>query len=102
MRHGADPAILETCTGARHTTFDEVKPMRQTFSALPLLGLTATLAHGQIPEGAEGTHEPYPEAEGAIGQLLSPCCPGLMLEQYPAEESSGAPRELELSTDPAF
>jgi cytochrome c-type biogenesis protein CcmH/NrfF len=61
--------------------------MRQAISALLLLGLTATLAHGQIPEGVEGTYEPHPEANEAIGQLLSPYCPGLMLEQCPAAES---------------
>ena len=61
--------------------------MRQTLIALLLVGLTANLAYGQIPEGMEGTYEPHPEAEKAIGQLLSPYCPGLMLEQCPAEES---------------
>jgi len=101
LRHRANPAILENCTGARHTTFDEVKPMRQTLSALPLLGLTATLAHGQIPEGGEGTNELHPEAEEAIGQLLSPYRSGLLLEHCPLEESR-ALRELEISADPAF
>ena len=62
MRHKSDPAILETCTGARHTPFDEVKPMRQTSNALLLLGRTATLAHGQVPEGVEGTYRPAARA----------------------------------------
>ncbi len=75
--------------------------MRQTFSALLLPGLTATLAHGQTPGGVEGTTEPHPGAEEAIGQFLSPYCPGLMLEQCPAEESR-ALRKLELSKGPTF
>lgn len=41
----------------------------------------------QIPEGVEGTYVPHPEAEKATSRLLSPFCPGLMLEQCPAEQS---------------
>lgn len=41
----------------------------------------------QIPEGVEGTYVPHPEAEEATSRLLSPFCPGLMLEQCPAEQS---------------
>jgi cytochrome c-type biogenesis protein CcmH/NrfF len=52
-----------------------------------VLSLTAGVLQGQIPEGVEGTYQPHPEAEKAIGQLLSPFCPGLMLEQCPAQES---------------
>lgn len=61
--------------------------MRHILSALILLAITATLAFAQIPEGVEGTYQPHPEARKAIDQLLSPFCPGLMLEQCPAQES---------------
>ncbi len=61
--------------------------MRHILSTLILLAITATLASAQIPEGVEGTYQPHPEARKAIDQLLSPFCPGLMLEQCPAEES---------------
>lgn len=61
--------------------------MRHILSTIILLGLTAALAGAQIPEGVEGRYEPHPEARKAIDQLLSPYCPGLMLEQCPAEES---------------
>lgn len=61
--------------------------MRHILSSIFLLGFGATLLAGQIPEGVEGTYEPHPEARKAISQLLSPYCPGLMLEVCPAEPS---------------
>jgi cytochrome c-type biogenesis protein CcmH/NrfF len=61
--------------------------MRHILSAIILLGFTAALAGAQIPEGVEGSYQPHPEARKAIDGLLSPYCPGLMLEQCPAEES---------------
>ncbi len=61
--------------------------MRTILNLFLLLGLTAGALGAQIPEGVEGTYEPHPEARKAIDQLLSPYCPGLMLEQCPAEAS---------------
>jgi cytochrome c-type biogenesis protein CcmH/NrfF len=49
--------------------------------------LSATALSGQIPEGVEGRYRPHPEAETAVSRLLSPFCPGLMLEQCPVEAS---------------
>lgn len=55
---------------------------------LLLVGLiVANPLPAQIPEGVEGTYIPHPEAEKATSRLLSPFCPGLMLEQCPAEAS---------------
>jgi len=61
--------------------------MRPMIQAIILLGFTATLVAGQIPQGVEGKYEPHPEAEKAISQIMSPFCPGLMLSQCPASES---------------
>lgn len=41
----------------------------------------------QIPEGVEGSFRPHPQAQEAISRLLSPYCPGFMLEVCPAAES---------------
>lgn len=41
----------------------------------------------QIPEGIEGTYVPHPEARAAISRLLSPYCPGLMLDQCPSDNA---------------
>jgi cytochrome c-type biogenesis protein CcmH/NrfF len=41
----------------------------------------------QIPEGVEGTYVPHPEARTAISRLLSPYCPGLMLDQCPSDNA---------------
>lgn len=61
--------------------------MHHILKSLLLLCFTAAAAVAQIPEGVEGTYEPHPEARKAISQLYSPYCPGLMLEQCPAEAS---------------
>lgn len=61
--------------------------MRHFLFSILLLGVIAAPAAGQIPGGVEGTYEPHPEAEKAISQLLSPFCPGFMLEVCTAEES---------------
>lgn len=61
--------------------------MRHILSAILFLGLSAAVLAGQIPEGVEGPYEPHPEAKKALSQLLSPYCPGLMLELCPAEPS---------------
>ncbi len=55
--------------------------------ALAAAGAISPALEAQIPEGVEGTYEPHPEATKAISQLLSPFCPGLMLEVCPAQES---------------
>jgi cytochrome c-type biogenesis protein CcmH/NrfF len=49
--------------------------------------MSAPEISAQIPEGVEGTFSPHPEAEKAIGRLLSPFCKGFMLEQCPAQQS---------------
>lgn len=41
----------------------------------------------QIPAGVEGSYEPHPEANKAISRLLSPYCPGFMLEVCPSSEA---------------
>lgn len=61
--------------------------MHHILKSLLLLCFAAAPAIAQIPEGVEGTYEPHPEAQKAISQLYSPYCPGLMLEQCPAEPS---------------
>lgn len=61
--------------------------MRHIFMSLLLLGFAAAVVAAQIPEGVEGSYEPHPQAEEAISQLLSPYCPGLMLETCPAQQS---------------
>lgn len=61
--------------------------MHHILKSLLLLCFAATAAVAQIPEGVEGTYEPNPEAQKAISQLYSPYCPGLMLEQCPAQAS---------------
>ena len=52
-----------------------------------LVASVPSLASAQIPEGVEGPYRPSKVAEGAISQIESPWCPGLMLEVCPAEES---------------
>jgi cytochrome c-type biogenesis protein CcmH/NrfF len=47
----------------------------------------ATPAVAQIPAGVEGLYEPHPEARKAISRLLSPYCPGFMLEVCPSAEA---------------
>lgn len=65
---------------------------------LPLALLTALVLWGgnpagaQIPQGVEGEFRPTQEGEEAIGSILSPFCPGLMLEQCPSAEA-GALRD---------
>ncbi|MEX2527588.1 MAG: cytochrome c-type biogenesis protein CcmH [Gemmatimonadota bacterium] len=49
-------------------------------------------AAAQIPQGVEGEFRPVVEGEKAIGSILSPFCPGLMLEQCPSAEA-GALRD---------
>jgi cytochrome c-type biogenesis protein CcmH/NrfF len=61
--------------------------MHHILKSLLLLCFASAAAIAQIPEGVEGTYEPHPEARKAISQLYSPYCPGLMLEQCPAEPS---------------
>jgi len=60
-------------------------PLSGALLALFLVGVAALTA--QIPEGVEGSYRPHPEAETAVSRLLSPFCPGLMLEQCPVEAS---------------
>jgi cytochrome c-type biogenesis protein CcmH len=56
--------------------------------ALAVLGgLSVGPAAAQIPAGVEGSYEPHPEARRAISQLLSPYCPGFMLEVCPSSEA---------------
>jgi cytochrome c-type biogenesis protein CcmH/NrfF len=50
-------------------------------------GLVAAPAGAQIPAGVEGSYEPHPEARRAISKLLSPYCPGFMLEVCPSSEA---------------
>ncbi len=50
-------------------------------------GLFVGPAAAQIPAGVEGSYEPHPEARRAISQLLSPYCPGFMLEVCPSSEA---------------
>jgi cytochrome c-type biogenesis protein CcmH/NrfF len=64
-----------------------VKPVRHLLIAAFLLQAITAAAAAQIPEGVEGSYEPHPEAQKAISQLLSPYCPGFMLEVCTAEES---------------
>jgi cytochrome c-type biogenesis protein CcmH/NrfF len=54
---------------------------------LPLFLLGAPWLSAQIPEGVEGTYVPHPEARSAISRLLSPYCPGLMLDQCPSDNA---------------
>lgn len=56
-------------------------------AGVALGGLPPTSAHAQIPAGVEGSYEPHPEARRAISQLLSPYCPGFMLEVCPSSEA---------------
>jgi cytochrome c-type biogenesis protein CcmH/NrfF len=48
-------------------------------------GVSVSTLSAQIPEGVEGTYVPHPEARAAISRLLSPYCPGLMLDQCPSD-----------------
>jgi cytochrome c-type biogenesis protein CcmH len=50
-------------------------------------GAFAVPAGAQIPAGVEGSYEPHPEARKAISKLLSPYCPGFMLEVCPSSEA---------------
>lgn len=59
-------------------------------AAMALGSLTPVGA--QIPQGVEGEFRPTLEGEKAIGSILSPFCPGLMLEQCPSGEA-GALRD---------
>ncbi len=63
------------------------KTLMVTLGLLVVGLIAAPPLEAQIPEGVEGTYIPHPEAEKATSRLLSPFCPGLMLEQCPAEES---------------
>jgi cytochrome c-type biogenesis protein CcmH/NrfF len=67
--------------------------MPRTVSVLLLLFLgmsvflPAPALQAQIPQGVEGSYEPHPEALKAIDRLLSPYCPGFMLEVCPSSEA---------------
>jgi cytochrome c-type biogenesis protein CcmH/NrfF len=64
--------------------------MLRTLPILLLLGAPIPLAPQadvQVAEGVEGMYEPHPEARKAISRLLSPYCPGLMLERCPVPAS---------------
>ncbi|TVP53932.1 MAG: hypothetical protein EA351_14270 [Gemmatimonadales bacterium] len=63
------------------------KTLMVTLGLLVVGLIAAHPLEAQIPEGVEGTYIPHPEAEKATSRLLSPFCPGLMLEQCPAQES---------------
>jgi cytochrome c-type biogenesis protein CcmH/NrfF len=55
------------------------------WALLMAMVLVGAQLSAQIPEGVEGTYVPHPEARAAISRLLSPYCPGLMLDQCPSD-----------------
>jgi len=66
--------------------------MLRTVPALLILLFVAVSApapslEAQIPQGVDGSYEPHPEALKAINRLLSPYCPGFMLEVCPSSEA---------------
>jgi len=69
----------------------EGMPMFRILSGLLVVvvlgGAFAEPAGAQIPAGVEGLYEPHPEARKAISKLLSPYCPGFMLEVCPSSEA---------------
>jgi cytochrome c-type biogenesis protein CcmH len=69
----------------------EGMPMFRMLSGLLVVlvlgGAFAEPAGAQIPAGVEGSYEPHPEARKAISKLLSPYCPGFMLEVCPSSEA---------------
>jgi cytochrome c-type biogenesis protein CcmH/NrfF len=64
-----------------------------TFYA-PAFGPAALSA--QIPHGVEGPFAPHREAEKAISRLLSPFCPGLMLEVCPSPPAAALRDSIQL------
>ena len=61
----------------RHTTW-------MALAILIGIGFASAPLSAQIPDGVEGAFQPHKEAEKAISGLLSPYCPGLMLEVCPS------------------